>query len=99
MLWLKRAVLIIILLLVALATLDFMLENQQSVTLQFFEMRSPELPISLYVIISFIAGSLLGILIGWIITTRLRLRLMIQNNELNRHRKEIDQLRTQAVKG
>jgi lipopolysaccharide assembly protein A len=99
MLWLKRAVLIIVLLLVALATLDFMLENQQNVTLQFLEMRSPELPISLYVVIAFIAGSLLGILIGWVITTRLRLRLMIQNNELNRHRKEIDQLRTQAVKG
>ncbi|WP_304638771.1 LapA family protein [Pseudomonas sp.] len=99
MLWLKRAVLIIILLLVALATLDFMLENQQNVTLQFLEMSSPELPISLYVIIAFIAGSLLGVLIGWVVTTRLRLRLMIQNNELNRHRKEIDQLRTQAIKG
>ncbi len=99
MLWLKRALLIIVLLLVALATLDFMLENQQNVTLQFLEMRSPELPVSLFVVIAFIAGSLLGILIGWLITTRLRLRLMIQNNELNRHRKEIDQLRTQAVKG
>lgn len=99
MLWLKRALLIIVLLLVALATLDFMLENQQNVTLQFLEMRSPELPIALFVVIAFVAGSLLGILVGWIITTRLRLRLMIQNNELARHRKEIDQLRTQAVKG
>jgi lipopolysaccharide assembly protein A len=99
MLWLKRAVLIVVLLLVALATLDFMLENQHNVTLQFLEMRSPELPISLFIVIAFIAGSLLGVLIGWVITTRLRLRLMIQNNELSRHRKEIDKLRTQAIKG
>ncbi len=97
--WLKRAVLIIILLLVALATIDFMLENQQNVTLQFLEKASPELPISLLVVIAFIVGSLLGVFIGWLITTRLRLRLMVQSSELNRYRKEIDKLRTQAIKG
>ena len=97
--WLKRAVLIIVLLLVALATIDFMLENQQSIALQFLEFSSPELPISLFIVIAFILGSLLGILIGWLITTRLRLRLMVQSNELSRYRKEIDKLRTQAVKG
>ncbi|AQZ95211.1 lipopolysaccharide assembly protein LapA domain-containing protein [Halopseudomonas phragmitis] len=99
MLWLKRAVLIIVLLLVALATLDFMLENQQSVTLQFLEMQSPAFPLSLFIVFAFILGSLLGVFIGWLITTRLRLRLMLQSNELNRYRKEIDKLRTQAVKG
>lgn len=97
--WLKRAVLIIVLLLVALATIDFMLENQQNIALQFLEKSSPELPVSLLVVIAFILGSLLGILIGWLITTRLRLRLMVQGNELNRYRKEIDKLRTQAIKG
>ena len=44
--WLKRAVLIIVLLLVALSTIDFMLENQQSIALQFLEFSSPQLPIS-----------------------------------------------------
>jgi len=97
--WLKRAVLIIVLLLVALATMDFMLENQQNIALQFLEISSPELPVSLFVVIAFILGSLLGIFIGWLITTRLRLRLMVQTNELNRYRKEVDKLRTQAVKG
>ena len=97
--WLKRAVLIIVLLLVALATIDFMLENQQNIALQFLEVSSPELPISLFIVIAFILGSLLGIFIGWLITTRLRLRLMVQSNELNRYRKEIDKLRTQAVEG
>lgn len=99
MLWLKRAVLIIVLLLVALATLDFMLENQQQITLQFLELHSPELPVSLFMVIAFILGSLLGIVVGWMITTRLRLRLMMQSSELERHRKEIDRLRTQAIKG
>lgn len=97
--WLKRAVLIIVLLLVALATIDFMLENQQHVALQFLEISSPELPVSLFVVIAFILGSMLGIFIGWLLTTRLRLRLMVQSNELSRYRKEIDKLRTQAVKG
>src|SRR5690554_3093015 len=95
--WLKRAVLIIVLLLVALSTIDFMLENQQNIALQFLEFSSPQLPISLFMVIAFILGSLLGILIGWLMTTRLR--LMVQSNELNRYRKEIDKLRTQAVKG
>ncbi len=97
--WLKRAVLIIVLLLVALSTIDFMLENQQSIALQFLEFSSPQLPISLFMVIAFILGSLLGILIGWLMTSRLRLRLMVQSNELNRYRKEIDKLRTPAVKG
>ena len=99
MLWLKRALLIVILLLVALATMDFMLENQQTTTLQFLEIQSPELPLSIYIVFSFILGSVLGVFIGWLITTRLRLKLMMQSNELNRYRKEVDKLRTQAVKG
>ena len=99
MLWLKRALLIVVLLLVALATMDFMLENQQTTTLQFLEIQSPELPLSIYIVLSFILGSILGVLIGWLITTRLRLKLMVQSNELNRYRKEVDKLRTQAVKG
>lgn len=97
--WLKRAALIIVLLIVALATLDFMLENQQDVTLQFLEAQSPALPLSLFLIIAFILGSLLGIFVGWLITTRLRLKLIAQSNELNRYRKEIDKLRTQAIQG
>lgn len=97
--WLKRAVLIIFLLLVALATLDFVLENQQSTQLQFLELQSPAMPLSLFVVVAFILGSLLGVFIGWLITTRLRLKLMVQSNELNRYRKEIDKLRTQAIKG
>ncbi|HDY96869.1 MAG TPA: LapA family protein [Pseudomonas sabulinigri] len=99
MLWLKRALLIIVLLLVALATMDFMLENQQTTTLQFLEIQSPELPLSIYIVFAFILGSILGVFIGWLITTRLRLKLMVQSNELNRYRKEVDKLRTQAVKG
>ncbi|SDU14750.1 lipopolysaccharide assembly protein LapA domain-containing protein [Halopseudomonas salegens] len=97
--WLKRALLIIVLLLVALAALDFMLENRQNVTLQFLELQSPALPLSLFVIVAFVLGGLLGIFLGWMITARLRLQLMLQSNELNRHRKEIDKLRTQAIKG
>lgn len=97
--WLKRAVLIIFLLLVALATLDFVLENQQSTQIQFLELQSPAMPLSLFIVIAFILGSLLGVFIGWLITTRLRLKLMVQSNELNRYRKEVDKLRTQAIKG
>lgn len=99
MLWLKRVLLILVLLLVALATMDFMLENQQATSLQFLEMQSPTLPLSIYVVLAFILGSALGVFVGWLITTRLRLKLMVQSNELNRYRKEIDKLRTQAVKG
>ena len=43
MLWLKRVLLILVFLLVALATMDFMLENQQSISLQFLEMHSPSM--------------------------------------------------------
>ncbi|MGK0418998.1 MAG: uncharacterized membrane protein YciS (DUF1049 family), partial [Halopseudomonas sp.] len=49
-------------------------------------------------VIAFILGSLLGVFVGWLITTRLRLKLMVQSNELNRYRKEVDKLRTQPIK-
>ncbi|WP_170063041.1 lipopolysaccharide assembly protein LapA domain-containing protein [Halopseudomonas oceani] len=91
--------LILVFLLVALATMDFMLENQQTTSLQFLEMQSPAWPLSIYIVLAFILGSVLGVFVGWLITTRLRLKLMVQSNELNRYRKEIDKLRTQAVKG
>ena len=71
----------------------------QATSLQFLEMQSPALPLSIYVVLAFILGSALGVFVGWLITTRLRLKLMVQSNELNRYRKEIDKLRTQAVKG
>ena len=96
--WLKRALLIIVLLLVALATLDFVLENQQGVQLSFLDMQSPEAPLSLMIILAFILGSALGVLVGWLVTTRLRLRLMLQTHELNRYRKEVDRLRTEPVR-
>jgi len=97
--WLKRAVLIIFLLLIALATLDFVVENQQSIQLQFLELQSPAMRLAIFIVVAFILGSLLGVFIGWLITTRLRLKLMVQSNELSRYRKEIDKLRTQSVKG
>lgn len=97
--WLKRALLILVLLLVALAALDFMLENRQAVTLQFLDLQAPALPLSIYIILAFILGGLLGVFLGWVITARLRLQILLQSNELNRHRKEIDKLRTQAIKG
>ena len=70
--WLKRALLILVLLLVALAALDFMLENRQVVTLQFLDLQAPALPLSIYIILAFILGGLLGVFLGWVITARLR---------------------------
>lgn len=96
--WLKRALLIVILLLVALATLDFVLENQQPVRLGFLDMQSPELPLALLSILVFIIGSACGLFAGWLGSARLRLRLLRQGQELNRYRKEVDKLRTEPIK-
>src|SRR5690606_41901968 len=96
--WLKRAVLIIVLLLVALATIDFKLENQQHVALQFLEISSPELPVSLFVVTAFLLGSMLDIYIGGFLPPRLRLLAMLQRIRLDRQGREIDNLRPQVDK-
>lgn len=84
MLWLKRALLVLTLLLVAVISVVFVLENQAPVQLSFAGNQTPAWPVAAYVACAFIAGGLLGLLAGQILRLRLRLKVARTTSQLKR---------------
>ncbi|VVP78269.1 hypothetical protein PS914_01948 [Pseudomonas fluorescens] len=71
----KRAMLAVFVLLLVLAILAFVLENQQSVSLLFLGWAGPQLPVSLAILSALLAGMVVGPLLSWFLrrtTTRSR---------------------------
>ncbi|MEO6680779.1 MAG: LapA family protein [Pseudomonas sp.] len=64
---LKRVLLGVVLLLLIVAVLAFVLENQQSVSLLFFGWAGPQLPISLIMVLALLIGMLIGPILGWFV--------------------------------
>ena len=64
---LKRVLYAVIVLLLILAILAFVLENQQSISLLFFGWAGPELPVSLALVLALLAGMFIGPILGWIL--------------------------------
>ena len=64
---LKRIVLAVFILLLVLAILAFVLENQQSVSLLFLGWAGPQLPVSLVVVLALLIGMVIGPIIGWLL--------------------------------
>ncbi|WP_433766943.1 LapA family protein [Pseudomonas putida] len=62
---LKRVLLAVFILLLVLAILAFVLENQQSVTLLFLGWVGPELSVSLAMVIALLIGMVIGPIVGW----------------------------------
>lgn len=62
---LKRILLSVLILLLVLAILAFVLENQQSVSLLFLGWEGPQLPVSVITVGALLAGMLIGPVFGW----------------------------------
>jgi len=62
---LKRVLFGIFMLLLVLAILAFVLENQQSVSLLFLGWAGPQMPISLVMVLALLIGMVVGPLLGW----------------------------------
>ncbi|CAI8797733.1 lipopolysaccharide assembly protein A [Pseudomonas sp. IT-P100] len=69
---LKRALLAVLVLLLALAVLAFSLENQQSVSLIFLGWAGPKLPLSLITITALLVGMIVGPALYWVFMRRSR---------------------------
>jgi putative membrane protein len=61
----KRVMLAVFVLLLVLAILAFVLENQQSVSLLFLGWAGPQLPVSLVMVIALLFGMVIGPILGW----------------------------------
>ncbi|WP_130908549.1 MULTISPECIES: LapA family protein [unclassified Pseudomonas] len=64
---LKRILLAVFILLLVLAILAFVLENQQSVSLLFLGWAGPQLPVSLVIVLALLIGMVIGPVISWIL--------------------------------
>jgi lipopolysaccharide assembly protein A len=62
---LKRMLLGFSVLLLVLAILAFVLENQQTISLMFLGWAGPELPVSVVAIVALLIGMLAGPVLGW----------------------------------
>jgi len=78
----KRVALVLIVLIVALAILAFVLENQQTTSLTFLGWHSPQFPAALYFIGALLVGLVIGPLLGMMIYWRKRavLKRSIRSN-------------------
>jgi uncharacterized integral membrane protein len=64
---LKRVMLAVFVLLLILAILAFVLENQQSVSLLFLGWSGPQLPVSLVILTALLLGMVIGPFLSWFI--------------------------------
>lgn len=60
----KRVVVVLTVLVVALIVLAFVLENQQVASLSFFGFATGEMPVSMFVVVALIIGMLIGPLLS-----------------------------------
>lgn len=95
MLWFKRVLGFAVALALALATLVFVLENQMPSTLAFLGFQSAELPVAVFLVMFFVAGGLLGLLLGLLVYSRLKLRLRNLEARMRRMDDERKQLHLQ----
>lgn len=65
---LKRVLLAVFVLLLILAILAFVLENQQSVALLFLGWAGPQLPVSVILVIALLVGMVIGPVISWLLS-------------------------------
>ncbi|VVP12386.1 LapA family protein [Pseudomonas fluorescens] len=61
----KRVLLALFVLLLVLAVLAFVLENQQSVSLLFLGWAGPQLPVSVLIVLALLFGMTIGPILGW----------------------------------
>lgn len=92
MLWFKRIFGFALVIILALATIIFVLENQTASAISFLGFNTPELPVSLFIVSVFVIGGLLGLTLGLIRCSRLKYRLKATESRLARNSKELRRL-------
>lgn len=93
----KRVIGFVLLLAVALIVLAFVVQNVDSITVDYF-FGEQEMPLAVALVAALIVGVVVGVLasLGWV--WRLRRRLRAMNREVETHRKEVENLRSMPLK-
>jgi len=85
-------------LLLALFLAAFIQQNGMGIQLKYFSWSTPILPLSLYMILSFAAGYVLAVLVGFTSGIRSRFRVSGAEKEVRLLKSELEQLKQEEVK-
>ncbi|MGI9276974.1 MAG: lipopolysaccharide assembly protein LapA domain-containing protein [Endozoicomonas sp.] len=97
--WIKRLLLLAAVLVLLVVLVNFIVANPQMIQFQFSGMQLPMVKVSSVVVISFILGSVIGLLMSLLTVTRLRLANASYKRKLGRRDAELHKLRANALKG
>lgn len=95
----KRVLQGLILLVVAVGTLIFVLENRQAASLMLFGWATPELPMAVFVAAALLLGMLVSPLLGMLIYGRMRVQLVSRKRQLDECQKELARLSEKRLAG
>jgi len=96
--WLKKIVLVLVLLVVALLGLFLSIDNPTPVTPTLLNLTLPEWSLAKWLIVAFAAGGVVGVIINAIAVIALRTRLGAARRKLAAVNKELSQIRTAGLK-
>ena len=88
----------LLVLLLALFLAAFIQQNGVGIQLRYFSWSTPHLPLSLYMILSFAAGYVLAVVVGFTSGLRFRFRASGAERESRQLRSELDQLKRDELK-
>lgn len=95
----RRVLLGLILLIVAVGTLIFVLENRQTASLMLFGWPTPELPMAVFVAAALLLGMLVSPLLGMLFYGRMRVQLVSRQRQLDECQKELARLSEKQLAG
>ena len=87
----------LLVLLLALFLAAFIQQNGVGIQLRYFSWSTPHLPLSLYMILSFAAGYVLAVVVGFTSGLRFRFRASGAEKELRQLRGELEQLKKEEI--
>lgn len=96
--FLMKYIYALFILLLALFLAAFIQQNGMGIQLKYFSWSTPYLPLSLYMILSFAAGYVLAVLVGFTSGIRFRLRTSTAEKEVRQLKSELEQLKKKEVK-
>ena len=96
--WIKRLIILLLLIIAIVAGMVFTSENSQQLSLIFLGYKLPELTLGLWLVLTLLLGSILGLLLC---TFSLFIRgqsVNAKNRQIKRLEQELQQLRTNSIK-
>lgn len=96
--FLKRLIVVVLVLLVLLAGILFTLHNMTPVNIDLIFFTLPQASLSLWLLGAFAVGGFLGVLLSSVVVLSLKTRLYYLNKKMVSTRQEINKLRTSGLK-